>query len=121
GDRRGDIGAGLAALDRALKEVPDFVPALLKQADLFARDGREGESIKKLERVVAVEKEPPSLLIAHLALGALLDREAGDTARAAKHLRAALAIDENHVGALGALLDIEMRRDEFEAATATAA
>ncbi|HVU04440.1 MAG TPA: tetratricopeptide repeat protein [Polyangiaceae bacterium] len=120
-DRRSDIGAGLASLDRALKEVKDYVPALLKQADLFARDGRAEESVERLNRVVQVEKEPSVLLVAHLALGALLDREVGNTAGAAQHLRSALAIDETNRGALGALLDVEMRREEFEAAAGTAA
>jgi tetratricopeptide (TPR) repeat protein len=121
GDGRGDIGAGLAALSRALREVPEYVPALMKEAELFSRDGRAAEAADRLKRVVAAAPEPPVLLAARLALAAHLDRELGDTAGAAANLRAALAIDERHHGALASLLDVEMRREEFDAAANTAA
>jgi tetratricopeptide (TPR) repeat protein len=120
-DRRGDVGAGLAALARALREVPAFVPALMKEAELFARDGRAPEAVERLTRVVAAAPAPEVLFTAQFLLAQLLDSEVGDTARAAKSLRAALAIDEHHRGALAALLDVEMRREEFDAAANTAA
>ena len=119
-DRGGDLGAGLSALARALAEQPDHVPALMKEADLYARDGRAAEAVDRLGRVVAAAPEPLLLVTAQVAMAAQL-RERGDTARAAQALRAALATDERHRGALASLLEIEMERGELEPAAGTAA
>ena len=119
-DYRGDVGAGLSALERALAERPVYVPALLKQAELYARDGRAPEAVERLGRVVAAEPEPQVLLSAHLALAARL-RELGEPARAIGSLEAALEIDPEHRGALATLLDLRMERNEHAAAAGIAA
>jgi tetratricopeptide (TPR) repeat protein len=119
-DRRGDTGAGLGALARALKESPGYVPALMKEAELYARDRRAPEAVERLTQVVAAAPESPVLLQAHVALASLVDKELGDTARAAKSLRAALSIDEQHPRALSMLLDVLSRREEYDDAAGIA-
>ena len=119
-DYRGDVGAGLSALGRALAERPVYVPALMKEAELYARDGRANEAVDRLGRVVAASPEPPVLLAAHLALAARL-RELGEPGRAIINLEAALQIDPQHRAALATLLDLQMEREDLEAAAMTAA
>src|SRR5262249_26968474 len=119
-DRRGDIGAGLGALARALKELPSYVPALMKEAELFARDNRAPEAAERLNKVIATSPEPSVLLTAQLGLASLVT-ELGDTARAIGCLEAVLAIDPKHRVALTRLLELQMEREEFDAAAGTAA
>ncbi|HVW27318.1 MAG TPA: hypothetical protein VHC69_18265, partial [Polyangiaceae bacterium] len=119
-DYRGDVGAGLSALERALAERPVYVPALMKQAELYARDGRAAEAVERLGRVVAAEPEPQVLLAAHLALAAR-SREMGEPSRAISSLEAALEIDPEHRAALATLLDLRMERNEHAAAAGIAA
>ncbi|HEX4337766.1 MAG TPA: tetratricopeptide repeat protein [Polyangiaceae bacterium] len=118
-DYRGDVGAGLSALGRALAERPVYVPALMKEAELYARDKRSAEAVERLSRVVAAAPEPPVLLAAHLALGARL-RELDEPARAITNLQAALEIDPHHKAALATLLDLQMEQNDLTAATETA-
>jgi tetratricopeptide (TPR) repeat protein len=92
----------------------------MKEAELYARDGRTAEAVDRLNRVVAANPDPIILASAQIALGAQL-RELGDTAKAAEAFRAALAVNERHRGALAMLLEIETDRKEFEAAAQTAA
>jgi tetratricopeptide (TPR) repeat protein len=119
-DYRNDIGAGLSALERALAERPVFVPALMKEAELYARDGRSAEAVERLGRVVAAGPEPQVLLAAHLALAARL-REMNEPGRAIFNLEAALEIDPQHRVALATLLDLQMERNEHAAAAGIAA
>jgi tetratricopeptide (TPR) repeat protein len=121
GDRRGDVGAGLSALGRALKDLPNHVPALLKEAEFFAREGRAAEAVTRLERVVARATDPAVLLEAHVLLAELLDTELTEPAKAAQHLQAALKIQPNHRSSLAMLVELQMRREQFEAAAETAA
>jgi tetratricopeptide (TPR) repeat protein len=120
-DRRNDIGAALGALARAQKELPGHVPALMKEAELYSRDGRASEAVDRLTKVVARAKEPAVLLAANLGIARLADTELSDAKRAVQSLEAALGIDPKNRAALAMLLEIQMRREEYEAATATAA
>jgi tetratricopeptide (TPR) repeat protein len=120
-DRRGDVGAGLTALDRALKEQPGNVAALMKEAELYGKDNRASEAVDRLSRVVSRGAEPPVLLAAHLQLARLLDGELGQADRAVSSLKAVLGIDGRHREALAMLLDIETRQDKFKEAAETAA
>jgi tetratricopeptide (TPR) repeat protein len=119
-DYRGDIGGGLGALGRALAERPVYVPALMKEAELYARDGRPAEAVERLERVVAAQPDKAVLLTAHLELGKQL-RELGEMLRAANSLHAVLEIDPGHRVALANLLDLETGRDDPSSAAETAA
>lgn len=119
-DQRHDTGAGRAALARALKEVPNHIPTLAKEAALFARDGQGDEAVKRLERIVQLAKAPDVLLSTHLELASLYDQRLSKPDKAAASLRAALAIDANHRRALAMLLDLEARRDHVDAALETA-
>lgn len=120
-DRRNDIGAGLTALERALKEQPGHVGALMKEAELYGRDGRASEAVDRLSRVVAKTTEPSLLLGAHLQLARLLDGEVSQPDKAVGSLKAVLGIDPRHREALAMLLDIETRQDKFKEAAETAA
>lgn len=119
-DQRRDSGAAHAALARALKDAPTHVPALMKEAELFARDGQPDLAVKQLERVVQITKAPDVLLLAHLGLARLYDKGLGKSDKAVASLRSALSLDSNHRGALALLLDLETRRDDFDAALKTA-
>jgi tetratricopeptide (TPR) repeat protein len=119
-DFRGDIGAGLGALARALAERPVYVPALMKEAELYGRDGRPQDAVERLGRVVSAAPEPQVLLAAHLALSARLS-ELGQPVRAIASLEAVLEIDPQHRAALATLLDLQMARDDLPSAADTAA
>ena len=119
-DKKSDIPAGLAALQRAKTLVPGHVPTLMKLSELYTRDGQWAHAVERLNQVIA-ENPPEEVLVeAHVRLGAVLDEHLGDPGRALNHLNAALARDPNHRAALGRLLALQRRQKQWDDAAETA-
>jgi aspartyl/asparaginyl beta-hydroxylase (cupin superfamily) len=57
----GDLGRGLASLDRALAIDPYYVPAILMKAALLARLGRAAESLALFRAIIATSPRADSL------------------------------------------------------------
>jgi tetratricopeptide (TPR) repeat protein len=121
-DRRHDLAAGLAALNRALGLVPGHPATLMKLAELHVRDGQWSEAVERLRQVVSQAAAPEAMrLDAHARLAAILDERLGDPERARASVEAVLASNPQHAAALGRLVKLELRRGRMDAASEAAA
>jgi len=119
-DKKNDIPAGLAALQRAKNLLPAHLPTLMKLADLYTRDGQWAEAVERLSQVIALGPADDVLVDAHVRLAAVLDEHLADPNRALSNLNAALARDPNHRAALGRLLSLQRRQNQLDHAAETA-
>ncbi|HET7545058.1 MAG TPA: tetratricopeptide repeat protein [Polyangiaceae bacterium] len=119
-DKKNDIPAGLAALQRAKNLLPGHVPTLMKLAELYTRDGQWAEAVERLSQVIGLGPAEDVLVDAHVRLAAVLDEHLHDAARALSNLNAALARDPNHRPALGRLLSLQRRQNQLDHAVETA-
>lgn len=119
--RGNNVGAALAALARAVKEAPKYVPALMKQADLFARDSQWNEASQALTNVLASNPPADMATAANLQLAWLLHKHLGDSTKARKHLDGILKSDVTHRGALALLVEVQLAQKQEQAAAETAA
>lgn len=119
-DRRADLPAGLAALNRAERLSPGNVPILLKLAEFYARDEQWKEAVERLRQVLAADPERDLAVEANLRLAAILDERLGDSTRALGHLEAVLGLDPNQRAALERLVQIQARRRQYDLAADTA-
>lgn len=121
-DRRHDLAAGLAALNRALGLLPGHPATLMKLAELHVRDGQWSEAVERLRQVVSQAAAPEAMrLDAHARLAAILDERLGDPERARASVEAVLASNPQHAAALGRLVKLELRRGRMDAASEAAA
>jgi cellulose synthase operon protein C len=102
-DKKNDIPAGLAALQRAKQLLPAHVPTSMKLADLYTRNGQWADLVE-----------------AHVRLAAVLDEHLADAPRALSNLNAALVRDPNHRAALERLLSLQRRHQKLDDAAETA-
>jgi len=100
--RTGDIPSAVKALDQARRIDPDFVPALLSEAELRADEGKHAEAETLSARALKLAPNDPRVwnMRATLALAK------GDTATAIQALDKALAIEPRYTDARIARLSI---------------
>ena len=115
-DKKHDVPAALAALNRVSQQIPGHVPTLLKLAELYTRDGQWAEAVDRLNRVLSSQASEDVVIDAHLRVAAILDEHLGDAARALHSVNKVLSIDEGNRTALKRLFEIQMRRGQREAA-----
>ncbi|MEM7160223.1 MAG: tetratricopeptide repeat protein [Myxococcota bacterium] len=110
---RGDSARALAAAQRALTLVPDYVPARVIEARARARQGRTKEAIGLLS--AAVERKPS---VEDLLRLAQWHRDLGETESAASWQRRAEALADDDPGPLAR--DLARRGEHSERALALA-
>jgi tetratricopeptide (TPR) repeat protein len=120
-ERRRELQAALAVLQRALGILPGHVGVLMKLAELFVRDGQWSEAVERLRQVTSQPSAPEAVrLDAHARLAAILDERLGDPDRARASVEAVLAANPKHAAALGRLVQLELRRGRLDAASEAA-
>ncbi len=120
-DKRNDLPAALAALQRASAILPSHVGALLKLGEYYARDRQWQQAAERLKAAAQQASGNDVKIEANVRLAAVLDEHTGEYDRALVSVEAVLAIDPNHRGALDRLLSLSMRKNELEKAADAAA
>ncbi len=120
-DEKRDVPAAIAALHRTLEHLPRHVSTLMRLADLYGRDKQWAEAVDRLKQTLAANPPPEIEIAAHLMLSRILKDELGDEARALVSLERVLVLHSKNREALTRVLEIQMRREQMDAAAATAA
>ena len=120
-DRKNDLPAALAALQRASAILPSHVGALLKLGEYFARDRQWQQAAERLKLAAQQASGNDVKIEAHGRLAAVLDEHLGEHDRALASVEAVLAVDPNHRAALDRLLALMVRKGDHEKAADAAA
>jgi tetratricopeptide (TPR) repeat protein len=96
----GNTGAGIAALQRALRSAPGHVPTHMALAALYERDGQWQEAAAALGKAVQLAGDAETQRDAHLGLARLYADKPGEESRALASLQAVLALEPQHREAL---------------------
>ncbi len=121
-EKKRDLPAALAALQRALGILPGHVAILTKLSELYVRDGQWSQAADRLNQIVGQVSAPEAArLDAHARLAAILDERLNDPERARASVEAVLAVDPRHAAALARLVRLEIRRNRLDAAGEAAA
>jgi tetratricopeptide (TPR) repeat protein len=116
-DEKDDLNAGIAALERVIREEADHVPTVSQLAELYGRNTQWKEAADAWERVVKLGPSRDQLALAHLKLARILVEHLGDRSGARKQLEALLRIDGGNKDALTLLLDIYSHEGDVKGAT----
>jgi tetratricopeptide (TPR) repeat protein len=103
----GNLGAGLAALERLLASQPNDVRALLTLARFYVEDRRHPEAIDVLKKCVALDADAKVRLRVH-DLSAAAYQALGDSAAAFRHYEQALALAPDDRRLLARVFDLQM-------------
>jgi tetratricopeptide (TPR) repeat protein len=115
-DVKHDVPAAIALLERAATTTQTQAPALLALGMLYTRDGNHAKAAERFERVLSQQPTQDQALEARLALATAYDQHLDRPAQAAKHLEAALQINPDDARTLRGLVEVRVRRGEFESA-----
>jgi len=99
-------GEAVKALTEALRIQPDFLPALMDRADVYAAAGEDRKAAADYEQVL---KRQPGDAVSRVKLGMIYQRM-GDTAKAEASYRAALKANPDSPPAANNLAMIELRK-----------
>ena len=110
-----DVGAAVAAAERALGAKPDDTGALSRLAAYLERDGRWEQAVEVLERWIPKARDQ-ALVDAHLRLAGIAEHHLDDPDRAIRSLRAVLSRDEDREEAIAALVRLERAKGRDEEA-----
>jgi hypothetical protein len=105
-DHAGDLDEAVAALRGVLAAQPLHDDAFARLRAIFHDSGRHAELAELLAARVEIDADPAHQIELHEALAALYRDVLGDTEVAKTHLRAVLAVDRKHRGAVAALAEI---------------
>jgi tetratricopeptide (TPR) repeat protein len=120
-DVKRDVPAAIALLERAATTTQTQAPALLALGVLYTRDGNHAKAAERFERVLSQQPTQDQALEARLALASAYEQHLDRPAQAAKHLEAALQINPQDARTLRGLVEVRVRRGEFESAAEIAA
>jgi tetratricopeptide (TPR) repeat protein len=121
-EKKHDTPAALAALQRALGNLPGHVAILTKLSELYVRDGQWTQAVDRLNQIVSQAGAPQrARLDAHARLAAILDERLGEPEKARASVEAVLAVEPHHAAALARLVKLELRRGRLDAAGEAAA
>ncbi len=115
-DVKHDVAAAIALLERAATTTQTQTPALLALGILYTRDGNHAKAAERFERVLSQQPTQDQALEARIALATAYDQHLDRPAQAAKHLEAALQINPDDARTLRGLVEVRVRRGEFESA-----
>ena len=115
-DVKHDVPAAIALLERAATTTQTQAPALLALGILYTRDGNHAKAAERFERVLSLQPTQDQALEARIALATAYDQHLDRPAQAAKHLEAALQINPDDARTLRGLVEVRVRRGEFESA-----
>jgi tetratricopeptide (TPR) repeat protein len=115
-DVKGDLPAAIALLERAATTTQTQAPALLALGILYTREGNHAKAAERFERVLSLQPTQDQALEARLALASAYDQHLDRPAQAAKHLEAALHLNPDDARTLRGLVEVRIRRGEFESA-----
>ena len=119
-NRKQDLAAALAVLERALNLHPKQIPLLMKLAELYQKDGQWQTAAERLKQALGGNPDAQTTIEANLRLAVVYDKHLGDADEAFRHLTAVLDLDPNHRGALDRLTVVQARRGELDQAAETA-
>jgi len=108
---KGDTPKSRETIDAALKTLPNFAPAIIMQARLFAAEGKIDEALTLLDK--ASDSDPKSER-ASLLKGEFLLFGKRDPDAALVSMRKALSINPNSVPAHAAIANILMQKGQVE-------
>lgn len=94
------------ALDEALRVQPDFLPALIDRADVYAAAGQDRKAVADYEQVAKLR---PDDAVTRVKLG-MVQQRMGEPARAEASYRAALKLNPDIAPAANNLAMIELRQ-----------
>lgn len=118
-ERKGDVPAALAALNRVEKQLPNHVPMLIELAELYCRDAQWAQAATRLERVLATQPDEAITIAASLRLAEILHERLERHDGARKALETVLGRQPDNVEALRRLLALQLTtRDPAAAETA---
>jgi putative PEP-CTERM system TPR-repeat lipoprotein len=112
--RLGALDASRAALDEALRKVPDYPRGLMLQARLDASVGKHKEALALMDRVLGAD---PSNVDAWMVMAGLRLEAGKDPAGAMEAYRKVLALKKDHVQAASALIALHLSQNDVAAAT----
>jgi putative PEP-CTERM system TPR-repeat lipoprotein len=110
---QGDLQAARQSLDLALREAPDFVPALLLRARVSAVDGDLPDALAQVDALLA---RNPGSADGWVLKGDLLARQDADPAEVLRAYQQALAVKPDHANAHAALVAQYLARHDVAAA-----
>lgn len=114
-ERQGDLGAAIAATERALKAKADDTAALSRRSAYLEQSGLWREAVETLELLIPKARDE-ALVAAHLRLARIAEVHLQDPERAMRSLRAVLARDDKREEALAALVRLERAKGHNEEA-----
>lgn len=117
---RGDVGAAIAAVKRALKERPNDVEAYLLLAHFYAGSKKWDECVAQLQALLKLNPGDDVKFDALLRLATIQHERLKATALAANNVAAALAMQPENRDALELMLKVQLDREELGAAAITA-
>jgi tetratricopeptide (TPR) repeat protein len=112
-----DVPAAIALLERAITGAHAPGAALLALGRLYTAEGNYTKASERYERVLSQQSSPDENLEARLALATLYDQHLDRPALAAKHLEAALELNPDDARTLRGLVEVRLRRREFDSAS----
>ena len=115
-DVKRDVAAAIALLERAATTTQTQAPALLALGVLYTREGNHAKAAERFERMLSQQPTQDQALEARLALASAYEQHLDRPAQAAKHLEAALQINPDDARTLRGLVEVRVRRGEFESA-----
>jgi len=115
-DVKHDVPAAIAVLERAASVTQTQAPALLALGKLYTREGNHAKASERFERVLALTPTQDQALEARIALAAAYEQHLNRPAQAAAHLEAALQINPDDARTLRGLVEVRIRRREFDSA-----
>jgi cellulose synthase operon protein C len=117
---RGDVGAAIAAVKRALKERPNDVEAYLLLAHFYAGSKKWDECVAQLQALLKLNPGEDVKFDALLRLATIQHEQLKATALAANNVAAALLMQPENREALELMLQVQLDREELGAAAMTA-
>lgn len=117
---RQDVGAAIAAAQRAIREQPNAIEAHVLLARLFAATRRWKACAEELQELLKLNPPQDVRFDALLQLAAVQFEHLKATALAASNVTAALALNEGSREGLELLLKIQISREQLDEAAETA-
>ncbi len=115
-EQKSDIPAGLAALKRVVAQDPAHVGALMKLAELYARDRQWDPATTHLNDLLQRTQDQQLLTQARLLLAEIYDEHLKQPERALQNVNAVLGDDSGHREALHRRLSILLHAGEHGSA-----
>ena len=119
-DRRGDLPAAIAAIDRAIKLAPRYFEALSLLATYRERAGHWKDAASALMNLALRATDEHLQVDAHLRLGILAEEKLNDPMRARKSFEEVLTHAPDHRLAIGRLVRLNQRQGRLDEALALA-